>query len=132
MCFWHRVCTAFTTLWGETNEKSRLRGVWFMHSQLALARRVVVALIVISASCATQKSNVPLTDEVLPPQRQAEIVTAAQEPDAATKATLQAAYGKLPLSFEANQGQTDEAVQFLSRGSGYTLFLTAGEAVLAL
>src|SRR5438105_1975446 len=47
MCFWHGVCTAFITLWGETNEKSRLRGVWFMHSQLALARRVVMALIVI-------------------------------------------------------------------------------------
>ncbi len=41
-------------------------------------------------------------------------------------------YGKLPLSFEANQGQTDPEVKFLSRGSGYTLFLTAAEAVLAL
>ena len=42
------------------------------------------------------------------------------------------AYGELPLSFEANQGQTDAQVNFLSRGSGYTLFLTPGEAVLAL
>ncbi len=41
-------------------------------------------------------------------------------------------YGKLPLSFERNQGQTDRAVQFLSRGAGYTLFLTNNEAVLAL
>src|SRR5437660_1878837 len=41
-------------------------------------------------------------------------------------------YGKLPLSFEANQGQTDPRVKFLSRGSGYTLFLTGDEAVLAL
>ena len=41
-------------------------------------------------------------------------------------------YGKLPLSFEANQGQTDSRVDFLSRGSGYTLFLTPTEAVLAL
>jgi hypothetical protein len=40
-------------------------------------------------------------------------------------------YGKLPLSFEANQGQTDENVKFLSRGSGYSLFLTSNEAVLA-
>ena len=37
-----------------------------------------------------------------------------------------------PMSFEANQGQTDSRVQFLSRGSGYTLFLTSTEAVLAL
>ena len=41
-------------------------------------------------------------------------------------------YGRLPLSFEANHGQTDPQVKFLSRGHGYSLFLTAGEAVLAL
>jgi hypothetical protein len=41
-------------------------------------------------------------------------------------------YGRVPLSFEANQGQTDPEVRFLSRGGGYTLFLTPGEAVLAL
>jgi hypothetical protein len=41
-------------------------------------------------------------------------------------------YGKLPLSFEANWGQTDAQVKFLSRGSGYTLFLTGTEAVLSL
>jgi hypothetical protein len=41
-------------------------------------------------------------------------------------------YGKLPLSFEANQGQTDPQVQFLSKGNGYTLFLTNKAAVLAL
>ena len=41
-------------------------------------------------------------------------------------------YGKLPLSFEANQGQTDDRVIFLSQGSGYSLFLTPNEAVLGL
>jgi len=41
-------------------------------------------------------------------------------------------YGQLPLSFEANQGQTDSQVKFLSRGPGYTLFLTGEEAVLSL
>jgi hypothetical protein len=41
-------------------------------------------------------------------------------------------YGKLPLSFEANQGQTDRRVKFVSRGSGYTLFLTEDSAVLSL
>lgn len=45
---------------------------------------------------------------------------------------LQQSYGKLPLSFEANYGQTDEQVRFLARGSGYNLFLTANEAVLSL
>ena len=40
--------------------------------------------------------------------------------------------GKLPLGFEANQGQTASQVRFLSRGEGYSLFLTPGEAVLTL
>ncbi len=42
------------------------------------------------------------------------------------------AYGNLPLSFEANQGQTDSRVAFVSHVSGYTLFLSPSEAVLAL
>ncbi|MBI3950422.1 MAG: SBBP repeat-containing protein [Acidobacteria bacterium] len=41
-------------------------------------------------------------------------------------------YGTLPLTFEANQGQTDDQVKFLARGNGYTMFLTSTEAVLAL
>ncbi len=47
-------------------------------------------------------------------------------------ASVSSAYGKLPLSFEANQGQTDERVKFVARGRGYGLFLTAQEAVLTL
>jgi hypothetical protein len=39
----------------------------------------------------------------------------------------------LPLSFEANRGQTAPEVEFLSRGPGYTLFLTsASDVVLVL
>ena len=41
-------------------------------------------------------------------------------------------YGKIPLAFERNNGQTAPRVKFLSRGIGYTLFLTPTEAVLAL
>ncbi|MFB3074104.1 MAG: hypothetical protein ACE1Z6_02875, partial [Candidatus Methylomirabilales bacterium] len=52
------------------------------------------------------------------------------EPDAATKAKIVEAYGKLPLSFEVNNGQTDAQVKYLARGRGYTLFLTGTEAVL--
>ena len=43
-----------------------------------------------------------------------------------------AGYGKLPLSFEANQGQADVGVKFLARGRGYGLFLTSSEATLEL
>jgi len=38
----------------------------------------------------------------------------------------------LPVYFEANQGQTDGQVKFLSRGTGYSLFLTATEMVMVL
>ncbi len=41
-------------------------------------------------------------------------------------------YGKLPLSFDANQGQADGQVKFLSRGSGYGFYLTSRGALLAL
>ncbi|MCI0722902.1 MAG: choice-of-anchor D domain-containing protein [Acidobacteria bacterium] len=41
-------------------------------------------------------------------------------------------FGRLPLSFEANDGQSDARVKFLSRGPGYTLFLTDTEAVFAV
>jgi len=53
------------------------------------------------------------------------------KPDPSTQGKILQGYGKLPLRFEANQGQTDARVKFLSRGAGYTLFLTSGEAVLA-
>ena len=52
--------------------------------------------------------------------------------DQATQGKILQGYGKFPLSFEANQGQTDPHVKFLSRGPGYTLFLTSDEAVLSL
>jgi hypothetical protein len=41
-------------------------------------------------------------------------------------------YGRLPMSFEPNKGQSDGEVSFLSRGSDYNLFLTRDETVLVL
>jgi len=42
-------------------------------------------------------------------------------------------YGVLPLAFEANKGQSSSEVQFVSRGQGYSLFITRhAEAVLTL
>lgn len=52
--------------------------------------------------------------------------------EAAVPARRVALYGDLPMSFTANQGQADAAVKFLARGEGYSLFLTADAAVLAL
>ena len=50
----------------------------------------------------------------------------------ASKVDWPNAYGKLPLAFEANQGQAAAPVRFLSRGDGYALYLTGQEAVLTL
>ncbi|HLF84156.1 MAG TPA: SBBP repeat-containing protein, partial [Blastocatellia bacterium] len=50
--------------------------------------------------------------------------------DSRSRARVAETYGKLPLSFEANEGQFDSRVKFISRAGGGTLFLTATEAVL--
>lgn len=52
--------------------------------------------------------------------------------DQSIKTKVAERFGRLPLSFEENEGQVDGAVKFLSRGSGYELFLTGDEAVLLL
>src|SRR5215217_6971792 len=49
-----------------------------------------------------------------------------------TKLQLSEAYRQLPLSFEANRGQVDQQVKFLTHGSGANLFLTDNEAVVSL
>ena len=61
--------------------------------------------------------------------------TAAVPPGASPSAASQrvsATMMGMPLQFEANHGQVDAQVKFLSRGSGYTLFLTPTESVVVL
>src|SRR5882672_6346562 len=68
------------------------------------------------------------------------VVSSAQQPPeqvvpqgaAAQTQRASGSYAALPLTFEANQGQTSPQVKFLSRGKGYTAFLTAGGIVLSL
>ncbi|MBI3804729.1 MAG: SBBP repeat-containing protein [Nitrospirae bacterium] len=56
----------------------------------------------------------------------------SSQPPSDVRQQLLSSYGKLPLSFEANTGQSDPAVQFLSRGAGYILYLTHTDAILTL
>ena len=58
------------------------------------------------------------------------IASKAQTPSPAP--ALVKAYGKLPLGFEPNQGQTGAEVQFVARGAGYTIFLSPASATFAL
>jgi len=59
-------------------------------------------------------------------------IAATKKGTSADRAELNKAYGKVPLAFEKNQGQTDSRVQFLTRGSGYKIFLTPAESVIVL
>ena len=60
------------------------------------------------------------------------VVVSRSANDAKSQAGILDQYGKLPLGFEANHGQTDSQVKFLSRTGGYSLFLTSDEAVMVL
>src|SRR2546429_5803027 len=75
----------------------------------------------------------PLALACFAPSQTAQAATSeAVKRDQGLRAAVSESYGKLPLNFEANQGQTDPRVKFLSRGNGYSLFLTPTEAVLVL
>ncbi|HWW76246.1 MAG TPA: SBBP repeat-containing protein, partial [Pyrinomonadaceae bacterium] len=56
---------------------------------------------------------------------------AAPPPEARGSQALEA-FGRVPLSFESNQGQAESSVDFVARGAGYALFLKPTEAVFAL
>lgn len=57
--------------------------------------------------------------------------TMRKSPAVPSQATMASGYGTLPLSVEANQGQVDPSVNYLTLGQGYKLFLTPNEAVLS-
>jgi hypothetical protein len=87
-----------------------------------------VFLCVTATSLSSQSSSVPLINQstnVGPP-------ISAPQSNPKAQARILDTYGNLPLSFEANHGQTDGRVKFLSRTGRYSLFLTGDEAVLAL
>jgi hypothetical protein len=77
-------------------------------------------------------AQIPLNSIANHEQGPADASTVTEKLTQAKKLQLATAYGRFPLSFEANQGQTDSRVKFLSRGSGYCLFLTPTEAVMTL
>jgi hypothetical protein len=93
-----------------------------MRAQLS----VLSSIFLIAAASAIVRVDSALRLAPLPP------VPAQHRAAPASNARIVAAYGRLPLSFEANRGQAADAVKFLSRGPGYSLFLTANEAVISL
>ena len=89
---------------------------------MRIRQLVILSLCLVSAGAALLRFNSSLTNRH----------TQRAGVNALANTRIVEAYGKLPLSFEANHGQTDSEVKFLSRGNGYSLFLTSTEAVLAL
>lgn len=56
----------------------------------------------------------------------------SQLPTADAISRLSENYGRVPLSFEANEAQSGVGTQFLARGSGYTMLLSADKVTLQL
>jgi len=63
---------------------------------------------------------------------QSQPISVSHSPDAGHADAALAAYGRFPISFEENRGQTDPQVRYMAHGGGYGLYLTSREAVLAL
>ena len=94
----------------------------------AIAIGALVAGMLVDFSPAAPRQSVPATREIA--GGFARTGDQAARPAASPSSELVANYGKLPLGFEPNEGQSDGLVKFLSRGRGYSLFLTGNEAVL--
>jgi hypothetical protein len=92
-----------------------------------------VGAVLIRTTLPATKDRLALRDSAVLSRTEHSLEAVAKASPDESKSRLVNFYGRLPLSFEANRGQTDPQVKFVARGSGYTLFLTRrGEAVLAL
>jgi len=93
---------------------------------------VAIALLIAGGSALVVGSyprpNVPIANDNSPQQSRSSTFFAS--PPAAEQ--VLSAFGRLPLIFEANHGQTDPGVRFLAHGRGYGLYLTTDQAVLTL
>jgi len=98
-----------------------------------ILRLFVAGIILFGTQRSATAQNLGRGDSVSPLQPGHSSEAEAKERPADTKVRAADSFARLPLSFEANQGQADPEVKFLARGQGYTLFLTRrAEAVLVL
>ena len=94
----------------------------------AFALLVTVGAVALGLGSGAGQVRLPGGDQIARPRLFApELAPSAHGPQ-----QIRVAYSHLPLIFEPNQGQSDPQVKFLAPGSGYGLFLTTDEAVLAL
>ncbi|MFN7928971.1 MAG: hypothetical protein U0Y68_13695 [Blastocatellia bacterium] len=101
-------------LFGSVNSRARLR-----------AAHLLAVLLAFSGTLATP--------QIFPAGHARNTVQAATSPTVSKPAAPSGeVLKKMPLNFTRNEGQTDPRVKFTARGRGYSLFLTAREAVMAL
>ncbi len=67
-----------------------------------------------------------------PALKKSNVSSKITQPNQSALIKLNQNYGKIPLYFEPNEGQFNPQVKFISRGSGYSLFITPSEAVFVL
>lgn len=59
-------------------------------------------------------------------------LSSAPNPEPATRSAVRLSHAQPPIVFEPNRGQADRSIDFLARGSGYTLALRPTEALFVL
>jgi hypothetical protein len=97
-----------------------------------MSQRSVIGLLILALTC------VPSGKRSSTMPHSARLLAGSQSPSEPTDKVISRgthmdeSYGRLPLSFERNVGQTDPRVDFVSRGRGYVVYLSGGDAVLAL
>jgi Bacterial Ig-like domain (group 3)/Beta-propeller repeat len=94
-----------------------MKPVYFVGISVCLTRFLLAQLVSVSPIDQVKTINSPMSKS---------------QSRAISKDEILATYGKLPLTFEPNYGQTDERVKFVSHTSRYSLFLASDEAVFAL
>jgi hypothetical protein len=104
-----------------------------IRSTVSIAIAVGLASVLVYAQAPVPQINLPLVPDAVAPGGAAFTRSSGRGPVATPSATrLARDYSQLPLSFEPNRGQAENAVKFLSYGAGYKLILTEDEATLHL
>jgi hypothetical protein len=98
---------------------------------------LVAGMLFSSSSCAPSGALFFLAEGHQKEQQEARSSSSSSEQPAGASAASERdevidAYRKLPLSFVANAGQTDEAVRYYAQGAGYGFFFTPKRAMLSL
>jgi hypothetical protein len=96
-----------------------------------LLKQLILVLMVGTGSVFTV--NAATTDNVATPLEDTGTLTAEVKKSVRSdNLAIAEAFGKLPLSFEANKGQFDKSVRFSARTGGYRVFVTDHETVFTL